>query len=168
MTTAAAAFSILLGFAAAAAAQPAPAPRHLTGRSISERWQFDSASRVNTGTVTLTFAAPDGGPMMTIEFVSRYRRESPQIVPAVVDLVVTQHPLDDDAPRMTLRLNGEAMPLIARARSARAVVATMTFDQFEKLTAAGSLVQDAFDTELEFSALQLRMLKATADRWAGR
>jgi hypothetical protein len=172
MTRAAVFSCLMLGLAVPAMAQPAPpaqAPaRHLVGRSIQEHWQFDGRSRINTGTATLTFTAPDGGPTMTVEFVGRYRRELPQVVPAVVDLVVTQHLPDEDLPRMTLRVNGDTMPLIARPRSARAVVATMTFDQFERLTTAASLMEEAFNTELEFSAPQLRMLKSTADRWAGR
>ena len=69
---------------------------------------------------------------------------------------------------MTLRADGESMPLTARFRSARAVVATISFDQFQSLTNAATLVEQAFNSELEFSPQQLRMLRSVALQWAGK
>jgi hypothetical protein len=36
-----------------------------------------------------------------------------------------------------------------------------------RLTRASTLIEQAFGTELEFSALQLQMLHAQAERWSG-
>lgn len=157
-----------------ASAQPSPPLRHLVGRSISGHMEIDPKARTTADTATLTFAAPDDGPTLTVEFLSRYELQAgpagivARTPPAVVDIVVSQHPVDEETPAATLRANGEPVPLVTRFRSARAVVSTITFDQFVSLANAATLVEQAFDCELEFTPQQLRMLKSTAERWAGR
>src|SRR5262245_37466797 len=158
----------------AASAQASPPLRHLVGRSISGHMEIDAKARTTADTVTLTFAAPDDGPTLTMEFLSRYERRAgragivARTPPAVVDIVVSQHTVDEETPAATLRANGEPVPLFTRFRSARAVVSTITFDQFVGLANADTLVEQAFDCELEFTPQQLRMLKSTAERWAGQ
>ena len=76
--------------------------------------------------------------------------QGPVAAPGAVDIVVTQHPVADDAPEMTLRVDGEAVPVVTRLHSRRSVVATVSL------------------AELEFGQLQVRMLRATADRWLGK
>jgi hypothetical protein len=48
------------------------------------------------------------------------------------------------------------------------VVATISLDEFDRLTRAAAVVDSAFDTELELGTGQIRMLRYTADRWLGR
>jgi hypothetical protein len=158
----------------AARAQPSPPLRHLVGRSISGHMEIDARAQTTADTATLTFAAPDGGPTLTVDFLSRYELQAggagivARTPPKVVDIVVSQHPVDEEKPEATLRANGEPVPLVTRFRSARAVVSTITFDQFVSLANAATLVERAFDCELEFTPQQLRMLKSTAERWTGR
>jgi len=159
---------VLAPATAALAQQPAASSRHLVGRSIAEQLRFDTKAQTTAATATLTFAAADGGPTVTIDFLGRYRLQAPRMPPTAVDIVVTQHPVDESTAAMTLRADGELVPLITRFRSARAVVSTISFDEFERLANAGTLVEQAFDSDLEFSPAQLRILSKIAERWAGR
>jgi hypothetical protein len=107
--------------------------------------------------------------VLTVDFPTRYQGLGrPTSAPGAVDIIVTQLPANDDAPTMTMRANGEAVPIITRLRSRQSIVATLPFDEFVRLVNGDTLVQQAFDSELEFSAGQLRMLRATAERWGVR
>jgi len=136
--------------------------------------EIDAKAQTTADTAALTFAAADGGPTLTVEFLSRYPfQPAPAGIvartpPAVVDIVVTQNAVNQDVPPLSLVADGQAVPLVTRFRSARAVVSTITFDQFVSLANAATLVEQAFDCELEFTPPQLRMLKSTAERWAGQ
>jgi hypothetical protein len=44
----------------------------------------------------------------------------------------------------------------------------MPLDEFERLTRAETLVQRVFDVDLEFSQVQMAMLRSSALRWGGR
>ena len=116
----------------------------------------------------MTFRNGDHGQVYTIAFVARHPVNGPVASPGVVDIVVTQHPIEDDAPEMTLRVDGEAVPLVTRLQSRRSVVATVSLAELDRITSAGAVVDRTFGTELELGAGQLRMLRATADRWLGR
>ena len=69
---------------------------------------------------------------------------------------------------MMLRVDGETVPIVTRLHSKRSVVATVSLAEFERIAAAGVVVERTFNTELELGAGQLKMLRATADRWLGR
>jgi hypothetical protein len=161
--------SVLIALGAATVTQgQAQQRRRIVGNGIGERWQVDGI-RTTTATATLTFAGNDGGPVLTVDFTTRFRGVGrPTSAPGVVDIIVTQLPVNDDAPEMTMRVNGESLPLATRLHSRRSVAATIPFDEFVRLTNAETIVEQAFDTELEFSAGQLGMLRSTAQRWAGR
>ena len=157
--------AVALAIAGTASAQPAPV-RHLTGRSIAEGWRVDPGDQVKTATVTLEFTA-DAGPAMTVAFVTRLSGQQ-ATAPRVVDIIVSERPSEDDAPSMRVRIDGRDEPLVTRLNSRRSIVTSVPFDEFVRLTAASSLIEEAFGAELEFSPGQLRMLRFTADRWAGR
>ena len=159
---------IVLG-AATGTSGEAQQRRRIIGQQLGGHFQFDPVTRTTTDTATLTFAGNDGGPALTVDFTTRFSGVGrPTSTPAVVDIVVTQHAVNDDAPEMAMRVDGEAFPLTTRLRSRRSVVASIPFDQFIRLTNAETIVEQAFDTELAFSAAQVRMLRSTAQRWAGR
>ena len=86
----------------------------------------------------------------------------------VVDIVVTQHPVGDDAPEMMLRTDGALLPVNARLHSRRSVVATISLGELDRIVSAGVVVDRTFDTELELGPGQLRMLRALTDGWLGR
>lgn len=159
---------------AAAIGQQSPPLRHLVGRSISGHMEIDAKAQTTADTATLTFAAADGGPTLTVEFLSHYTRQAgvarvvARTPPAAVDIVVTQKAVNPEVAPLSLLADGQSVPLITRFRSDRAVVSTITFDQFVSLANAATLVEQAFDCELEFTPLQLKMLKSTAERWSGR
>lgn len=143
--------------------------RRVVGHEITGHFQVDARTQTTTATATLTFVGTDGGPTVTIDFVTRYPGlQRATSAPKVVDVIVTEHPADEDAPELSMRMNGESLPLIARLQSRRSVATTISFDEFVRLTNAQSLVQHAFGTELEFSSPQLRLLRAEAQRWSGR
>ena len=161
-------FSIVAGLLspAVAHAQAAPPAQHIVGRATSQRWKMDGPSHIVTDTLTLTFEG--GGPVYTVDFIARHGVRDPVAAPGVVDIVVTQHPVEDDAPEMTLRVDGETLPLVARPLGKRSVVASVPLDAFIRVTNAGAIVDRTFNTELEFSAAQLRTLRSVADQWSGR
>jgi len=155
----------VLALAASAHAQP---PQHIVGNRIGGSSNIDARAGVITETATLTFQAPGPGPVYTIDFTARHPIGQPLVSPGVVDIVVTQHPVEDDTPEMTLRVDGDTVPLVTRLHSKRSVVATVTLAELDRITSAGVVVDRTFGAELELGPGQVRMLKATADRWLGR
>jgi hypothetical protein len=160
-------FAVLLAVAGRAGAQTPQAALRIVGDRIGFHWKMGDARTV-TDTVTLTFPGRDGGPAYTIDFIVRHVVNEPVVSPGVVDIVVTQHPVEDDAPEMMLRVDGETVPLVTRLHSKRSVVATVSLEAFERIARAGTVVDRTFGTELELGQGQARMLRATADRWLGR
>src|ERR1019366_9801101 len=71
---------------------------HILGRTASQQWKMDTALHLATDTVTLTFESGDGGPIYTVDFVAHHAPLKPVDLPDVVDIIVTQHPVEDDAP----------------------------------------------------------------------
>lgn len=159
---------ILVGSTTFARTQSAP-PRRLVGQEITGHFQLDARTQTTTATATLAFAANDSGPRLTIDFTTRYAgMGQPTSPPDVVDVVVTEHPADDESPAMMMSVNGQPLPLAARLHSRRSVAATISFDEFVRLANADAIVEQALGTELEFGTGQLRMLRAQAQRWSGR
>src|SRR5262249_18704515 len=105
----------------------------------------------------------------TIEYRASYRGPARDVhdVPAVVDVIVSQHPEGAETPTMAVVVDGRPQSLAARVMSSRAVAATISFDEFVRLANADALVPEAFGGALEFSQGQLRMLRNTAARWSG-
>ena len=143
-----------------------PLPRHLTGVNVSAR--YSSSVDRTTLTATLGFAARDGGPSATVEFRASYTGplRSMHDAPSVVDIVVAQHPDGEQSPTMALAVDGRPRPLNARSIASQSIAATISFDEFVRLVNAESLVQEAFDSELVFSTMQLRMLRRIAIEWS--
>src|SRR5262249_21252496 len=141
--------------------------RHLSGVDIAEKWA--SSAERTTLSATLRFVARDGGPSATIAYRASYRGPARDVhdVPAVVDVIVSQHPEGAETPTMAVVVDGRPQSLAARVMSSRAVAATISFDEFVRLANADALVQEAFGGALEFSQGQLRMLRNTAARWSG-
>ena len=155
----------LFTIANGAYAQP---PQHIVGDRIGGNSHLDAKAGTVIETATLTFRDPGQGPVYTIDFTTRHPVRQPVASPGVVDIVVTQHPVEDDTPEMMLRVDGATMPLVTRLHSKRSVVATVSLAELDRITSAGIVVDRTFGTELEFGPGQVRMLKATADRWLGR
>ena len=86
----------------------------------------------------------------------------------IVDIVVTEHPREDDTPEMTMRVDGEPVPLITRLRSSRSLVASIPLAELDRIANAGVVVDRTFGTELELGPGQVRMLRTTVDGWIGR
>jgi hypothetical protein len=155
----------VLTLATSAYAQP---PQHIVGNRIGGNSKIDAKAGTVTETATLTFQDPAQGPVYTIDFTTRHPIGQPVASPGIVDIIVTQHPVEDDAPEMTLRVDGDMVPLVTRLHSKRSVVATVSLAELDRITSAGVVVDRSFGTELELGPGQVRMLKATADRWLGR
>jgi hypothetical protein len=144
-----------------------PERTQVSGRGVTGTLSINTANRVSIETTTLTFGNADA-PTFTVDFSARVGLDPSAPPPDVVDIIVTQYPSDDERPEMTLRIDGRPIPLITRLRSRRSIVSTIPFSEFLQITAAAAIVEDAFQMELDFSPPQLRMLRATADRWARR
>ena len=157
-----------LGWPAVALAQPPAPAQHIVGDRISGNMQIDGKAGMITETATFTFQNRGGGQVYTIDFITRHAVWQPVAAPGAVDIVVTQHPAEDDAPEITLRVDGEAVPVVTRLHSRRSVVATVSLAELDRIASAGSVVERTFDTELEFGPGQVQMLRTTADRWLGR
>jgi hypothetical protein len=144
-------------------------PRRIVGDRISESFQVLKGTGETLASETLTFRGSDGGPTFTVDFTTRFPGEGrPTSAPGAVDILVTEHLASDDSPAMSMRLNGVPLSLVARLHGRRSVAATVPFDEFVRLTNAEIIVQLAFGTELELSAMQRGMLRSVAQRWAGR
>jgi hypothetical protein len=164
--------ALVFGVTVSSRAQP-PQPRRIVGTRIGGHFELKGPQTVVEYT-TLEFT--DGTAYdFTIDFIARYtpapsRSEGLRAIvpPKVVDIVITQHPVDESSPQAAMQVDGRPMPLVARALSARSVVASIPFDDFVKLTSASTIIQRAFDTELDFGAGQRRMLQSVARRWGGR
>jgi hypothetical protein len=167
------AFSVLA--IAAASAQPGQpvavrgvrASSRIVGTVISGHHDLNIAG-TTVDAATLGFLDTDGHTAFTIDFVVQYAGARPTAAPAVVDMIITEHPTGEESPDVALRVNGAPQPVVARPRTARAIVVSMPFDEFEKLANADTIVERAFDTELEFGSGQLRMLRSVTQRWRGR
>jgi hypothetical protein len=149
--------------------QAPPASRRLVGTAIGGGFGWDGKAETNT--ITVTFPAVGDSPRYTIDFVTRFVGElgqRPTARPTAVDLIVTQHPVADDTPAMTMRVDGRALPLISRVHGKRSLVATIPFDEFLRLANAQTFVEQAFDTELELSPSALRLFQFQVARWAER
>jgi hypothetical protein len=148
---------------------PQPQRRHLIGRTIGGGFQWDG--KAMTDTITVTFPAVDDSPAYTIDFVTRFVGElgqRPTAPPPVVDIIVTQHSVADEAPAMTMRVDGEAVRLASRLHGQHSIAATIPFDQFVGLANAQTIVEQAFDTDLEFSTGTMQMFRGRAANWAER
>jgi hypothetical protein len=165
----AAGLALLFGFAwsAAALAQDRP-PAHIVGDRVSQSMRIDGRTRMVVDTATLTFQDSAGGQVYTIDFVTRHPVQAPVAAPGVVDIVVTQMPVEDEAPEMTIRVDGDTMPVVARLHGRRSVVASVSLEELDRIANAGAVVDRTFGVELEFGAGQTKMLHATVERWLGR
>jgi hypothetical protein len=155
------------GQAAAPAPQGAAAQR-VVGQRVSEQLKMDTASQVTVDTVTLSFAGAAMAPTFTIDLITQYIPEQPAAPPGAVDVVVSLWPTEDNTPEMTLRVDGQSRPLITRLRGRRSLVSTMSLLDLQRFVTAGSLVEHAFETDLEFSSTQLVMLRRIVDGWVAR
>ena len=160
---------VVLGLASGVGAQPPqPSIQHIVGNQISANMNIDMKAGVMAETATLRFQSRPGDAVYTIDFIAHHPVNEPVASSGAVDIVVTQHPVEDDAPDMLLRVDGETVPIVTRLHSKRSVVATVSLAEFDRIAAAGVVVDRTFNTELELGAGQLKMLRATADRWLGR
>ena len=156
--------AVALSLASVAGAQ---SPQRIVGNQISGNMKAEPGGRVVTDTATLTFAG-DAGPIYTIDFITRHPAMQPVPAPGIVDIVVTERPREDDAPEMTLRVDGATLPLITRLRSSRSFVASVPIADLDRIANAGVVVDRTFGTQLELGPGQVRMLRTIADRWMGR
>ena len=159
-------------FPSASAAPQAPvaddAGRRVLGRKVSEQLKTNTASNLTVDTVTLSFGGDTEIPDYTIDFITQYPLQRPAPPPGAVDVVVTQWPAADAAPEMAIRVDGEVQPMVTRLHSRRSVVSTISIDELQRFTKGTSVVEHAFDTELEFSPGQLVMLRRIVDGWVAR
>ena len=156
-----------VGSALAVAALAQSPNTRVVGRTIGGGFTMSGRTSVVVETVKLTFPGENGGPTFAVEFTARYDRQTTDAVTAV-DMTVSELPTEDDSPQMAMSVDGNALPLIARLRARRSMVATISLAEFEQLARGSTVVGTAFRSDLEFSTAQLGMLRATADRWAGR
>jgi hypothetical protein len=158
----------LVAFAGSANAQAPQTPERIVGNRISGEMRIDGQTRMIVDTTTLTFQGVAGGPAYTIDFIARHPSQQPVAPDGVVDVVVTQQLTEDDPPEMLLRVDDEMMPVVPRLHGRRSVVATVSLAEFDRIAGAALVVDRTFGAELELGAGQVRMLRATADRWLGR
>lgn len=101
-----------VGLPLISAGQTPQSIRRVVGHSVAEQLQFDARMNSTTDTLTLAFKTSGDAPALTVDFVARYATARPARPPIVVDMIVTERPLEDDDPQMTMRVDGEPFPLI--------------------------------------------------------
>ena len=124
--------------------------------------------QVTGETATLTFNPGGDSPAYTIDFITRFDNQQPAPPPRPVDIIVTQYPAADETPALTMRVDGQPMSLASRLYSRRSVAATISLDEFVRLTSARAIVERAFDTDLELDPGQIGMLRRAAAQWTER
>jgi hypothetical protein len=152
--------------ATSASAQPELSGR-VPGGSIGEEFHRVAGTEVTQHTVTLRFGADDKRPDFTVELVTRIADHQPA-APGVVDIIITEVQPADESPAMAVQVDGETQSVPARVKARRSIATTMAFDQFARMTEATTIIYRAFGRELEFSPGQMRMLRATVDRWIAK
>jgi hypothetical protein len=155
----------LTATASAVHAQSTQSPR-LVGTAISGHLDMKGDDGTIVETATLVFPGGDGRPAFTVDFVAQYVGTKPLTPASVIDIVITHLPPNDDRPDVAMQINGQPMELVTRLRSRRSVVASISFNEFLALANADTIVERAFDTELEFGPAQRRLLREAALRWS--
>lgn len=161
---------VLAGLAASLAATGNVRAQPLSGRRLAGTGITGSlerpAANLTRETVTLKFSDACGRTAISIDCIVQYEPAPTRTTPTVVDLVITEHAPDQQQPVVTLQIDDAPLPVVARPKHERSVVVSMPFDEFLRLARAERVVERAFDSELVFSAAQIRMLRSAADRWA--
>ena len=140
----------------------------LTSNQISRTLQLDSGEEMIKDSTTVLFPSTDRGTTFTIDFVVHYPRQRASAPPAVVDIIVTERPVADEHPVMTIQADGETVPVVARPHGQRSVVASVTYGEFMQLASAASLVQHVFDMDLNVGEGSLAMLRGIAADWVAQ
>lgn len=157
---------LVVGVVTASASAQTGLGGRVPGGSIGEAFHLVAGTQVTQHTVTLRFGPDDNRPDFTVEFVTRVADHQPAS-PGVVDVIITEvHPADE-SPAMAVQIDGETQSVSARLKARRSIATTMAFDAFAKMIAANTIIYRAFGSELEFSPGQMRMLRATVERWMG-
>lgn len=154
-------------------ASPSLAQTPLTGRALGQgvslQMHTDQASNTWISTATLTFVGTADDRTFTIDFVTQFPGTGhPPARPRAVDMIVSEHPATENSPAMSMRLNGESLPIRPRIHSSRSVVVTLSFDEFVRLANAATVAPTAFNTEFQFSDAQLAILRTFAEEWTTR
>jgi hypothetical protein len=157
---------VLVGLAQPATAQQASATR-IVGRETSQKLDIKPQAKT-IDTFTLTFGAPGSATAFDVQFVAQYASQGARTAPEVVDVVVTERQAEDSQPALSITVDGASMPVVARTRYPRSIVTSLAFDDFMRIATAGTVVEHAFGTDLVFGDGQRRMLRLTAEKWAGR
>jgi hypothetical protein len=160
--------SVVVWMAVAPAAQVRLA-RRAAGSGVSLKMHTDQNSNTMISTATFTFSGNPSDSTFSVDFVTQLPAEGqPAVRPHAVDMIVSEHPATEDAPTMSIRLDGEELPIRPRFHSSRSMVTTLSFDDFVRLANAATVAPTAFDTQLEFSAAQIRILRTFAEQWMTR
>ena len=160
--------TVVAWMAVAPAAQVRVA-RRAAGSGVSLAMHTDQNSNTMISKATFTFAGNPGDSTFSVDFVTQLpARGQPAARPHAVDMIVSEHLATEDAPTMSIRLNGEDLPMRPRFRSSRSVVTTLSFDDFVRLANAATVAPTAFDTQLEFSVPQMGILRTVAEQWTTR
>jgi beta-lactamase regulating signal transducer with metallopeptidase domain len=154
--------------AAAHGAGATPTFSRIRGQRSSGQSGLDPLRRLGIETVTLTFPATGLGRVFTVDFTTRYLLDRPVPGPGAVDLVITQHPADDASPEVTIASDGQTLALATQRQARRSVSATIPVAQVQRIAEAGSITDQTFNVELQFSPEQVRTLRRTADEWMTR
>jgi hypothetical protein len=86
----------------------------------------------------------------------------------VIDMVITEHAMDDSAPEISAQKGGRLSFVAARRHSRRSISTSMSSEEFAQLANADAIVAHPFSDELRFSSEQAASLNAAAREWGVR
>jgi hypothetical protein len=144
-----------------------PSDRQLLGKD--QIWQgWVGVGGQVTDTVNLTFQAEGRSQIVTVEFRTSYAPDRPLPAPGVIDMVITEHPMDDSAPEISAQRSGRSSIVATRRHSRRSISTSMSIEELVQLASADAIIAHPFGDELRFSSEQAASLNAAARDWAAR
>jgi len=117
----------------------------------------------------LTFASTSGVASLTIDFVTREDAQHPPNPPTWIDMIVTfdSPTVDRTMPaRLGLLIDRRPYPLATRTDKRGALIASLPFADFIRITNAPAVKMRVFDSEITLAARQQTLLRFIAAHWA--
>ena len=118
--------------------------------------------------MTLTFQGVRDPQVVTVELSTNYLLQRPLPAQPVIDMIISEGPVNDATPEISIQTNGRSAAVATRMASRRSISTFMTVEEVGRLAHAESIIAHAFGAELHFSALQSSRLRAAATQWAAR
>jgi hypothetical protein len=140
--------------------------RQLLGQAAT--WQGSIDRGEVTDKLMLTFQAIGDPQLVAVEFSTTYPLQGSLPAPATIQMVITELPVGESTPEISVQANGQTSAIATRLRSRRSISTFLSVDELEQLAKAEVIIAHPFSDQLRFSPEQTRKLQAVAAEWTTR